>query len=175
MCDGDTDWANLNDWADFLRLGLQWRCIGQLINIKQPQKLNQMINENYLHSALTSDILKAYYKVYNTFGYGFLEKVYENAMMIQLDNMCIYAVQQKAIEVFYEGQRVGKYYADLLVENKVIIELKACRTLAPEHEAQLYNYLRATEVEVGMLLNFGERPEHKRRILTNDNKPFQNL
>lgn len=100
-----------------------------------------MINENFLHSALTGDILKAFYKVYNTLGYGFLEKVYENAMMIELDNMFYHTVQQQPIRVFYEKQEIGKYYADLLVENKVIVELKACKTLAAEHEAQLLNYL----------------------------------
>lgn len=94
-----------------------------------------MVNENYLHSALTGTIIKAFYKVYNTLGHGFLEKVYENAMMIELDKSFIHAVQQQVIEVYYEEQKVGKYYADLLVENKVIVELKACRTLAPEHEA----------------------------------------
>ena len=129
-----------------------------------------MVNENYLHSALTGTIIKAFYNVYNTLGHGFLEKVYENAMMIELDKSFIHAVQQQVIEVYYEEQKVGKYYADLLVENKVIVELKACRALAPEHEAQLFNYLRATEVEVGLLLNFGEAPEHKRRIMSNDKK-----
>ncbi|NBC06573.1 MAG: GxxExxY protein [Bacteroidetes bacterium] len=133
-----------------------------------------MINQNYLHSALTSDILKAYYKVYNTLGYGFLEKVYENAMMIELRKMGIQAVQQQRIKVYYEGEKVGEYFADILVENKVIVELKAKRTLHPDDEAQLYNYLNATTVEVGMLLNFGEEPEHKRRVLTNDNKAFLN-
>jgi len=133
-----------------------------------------VINQNYLHSALTSDILKAYYKVYNTLGYGFLEKVYENAMMIELRKMGIQAVQQQRIKVYYEGEKIGESFADILVENKVIAELKAKKTLHPDDEAQLYNYLKATTVEVGMLLNFGEEPEHKRRVLTNNNKPFLN-
>ena len=133
-----------------------------------------MINQNYLHSALTGDILKAYYKVYNTLGYGFLEKVYENAMMIELRKMGLQAVQQQRIKVYYESEKVGEYFADILVENKVIVELKAKKTLHPDDEAQLYNYLKATTAEVGMLLNFGEEPEHKRRVLTNDNKPFLN-
>lgn len=131
-----------------------------------------MSNENFLHSTLTGAILKAFYKVYNTLGYGFLEKVYENAMMIELDNMFFHVVQQQPIKVFYEEQVIGKYFADLLVENKVIVELKACQTLAPEHEAQLLNYLRATEIEVGLLLNFGEEPKHRRLIMTNDKKIF---
>lgn len=133
-----------------------------------------MINQNYLHSALTSDILKAYYKVYNSLGYGFLEKVYENAMMIELRKMGIQATQQQRIKVYYEGEKVGEYFADLLAENKVIVELKAKKAFHPEDEAQLYNYLNATTVEVGMLLNFGEEPEHKRRVLTNDKKSFLN-
>ncbi len=141
-------------------------------NLFNTQKTKVMIDENYLHSALTGAILKAFYKVYNTLGYGFLEKVYENAMMVELDNMFFHVVQQQPIKVFYEEQVIGKYYADLLVENKVIVELKACRTLAPEHEAQLLNYLRATKIEVGLLLNFGEEPKHRRFLMTNDKKVF---
>jgi GxxExxY protein len=133
-----------------------------------------MINQNYIHSALTSDILKAYYKVYNSLGFGFLEKVYENAMMVELLNMGIQATQQQRIKVYYEHEEVGEYFADLFVEGKVIVELKAKKAFHPEDEAQLYNYLKATTAEVGMLLNFGEEPEHKRRVLTNDNKPFLN-
>jgi len=107
-------------------------------------------------------------------GYGFLEKVYENAMMIELRKMGIQAVQQQRIKVYYKSEKIGEYFADILVENKVIAELKSKKTLHPDDEAQLYNYLKATTVEVGMLLNFGEEPEHKRRVLTNNNKPFLN-
>ncbi len=129
-----------------------------------------MENSNYLHSALSDKILNAFYNVYNTLGFGFLEKVYENAMMIELDRMDLYCQQQQHIDVFYENEKVGDYFADIIVENKIIIELKAAETLIPEHEAQLVNYLRATDIEVGLLLNFGKIPQHKRRVLTTEYK-----
>ena len=129
-----------------------------------------MKNNNYLHSELTSQILKAFYTVYNTLGYGFLEKVYENSMMIELKNLGLKCKQQQRIDVFYETIKVGNYYADIVVEDKVILELIAAEFLIPEHEAQLVNYLRATNMEVGLLLNFGKVPSHKRRVLTNDYK-----
>jgi len=129
-----------------------------------------MKNNNYLHSELTSQILKAFYTVYNTLGYGFLEKVYENSMMIELKNLGLKCKQQQRIDVFYETIKVGNYYADIVVEDKIILELKAAEFLIPEHEAQLVNYLRATNMEVGLLLNFGKVPSHKRRVLTNDYK-----
>ena len=129
-----------------------------------------MINHNYLCSDITGKIIKAFYEVYNTLGYGFLEKVYENAMMYELDNMGLYSLQQNRINVYYNGEEVGKYFADIIVEDKVIIELKAAKALCAEHEAQLFNYLRATDIEVGLLLNFGKIPQHKRRVLTAEYK-----
>ncbi len=127
-----------------------------------------------LHEALTDKIIKAFYKVYNNLGYGFLEKVYENAMVIELVKVGCEILQQKSIKVYYENHAIiGEYYADLLVENLVILELKTVENLAEEHEAQLLNYLRATEVEVGLLLNFGHKPEFKRKIFTNDHKSFK--
>ena len=121
---------------------------------------------NYLHSELSEKILKAFYNVYNTLGFGFLEKVYENSMMVELKKLGLKCRQQQHIDVFYDEIKVGDYFADIVVEDKIIIELKAAEALAPEHEAQLVNYLRATDVEVGLLLNFGKKPEHKRRVLT---------
>ena len=129
------------------------------------------MNANYLHSELTSLIIKAFYKVYNTLGHGFLERVYENSLVYELRKMGLKVSQQVQIDVFYEGEKVGNYFADLVVEEKVILELKAIETLIAEHEAQLVNYLKATPVEVGLLLNFGEKPQHKRKVLTNDHKP----
>lgn len=129
-----------------------------------------MEQNNYLHSELSAIILKAFYKVYNTLGYGFLEKVYENALMIELDKMNVLCYQQQHIDVFYDGVKVGDYFADIMVEDKIIIELKATETLVPENEAQLVNYLRATDIEVGLLLNFGKKPQHKRRVLTEEYK-----
>ena len=129
-----------------------------------------MDTNNYLHSELSEQIIRAFYNVYNALGYGFLEKVYENAMMIELDKMELECVQQQSINVFYGGSKVGKYFADIIVENKIIFELKAAKNLIEEHEAQLVNYLRDTNVEVGLLLNFGKSPQHKRRVLTSDFK-----
>lgn len=129
-----------------------------------------MDTNNYLHSELSSQILKAFFNVYNTLGFGFLEKVYENAMMIELRKQELLCKQQQHIDVFYDDVKVGDYYADIIVEDKIIIELKAAETLSPEHEAQLVNYLRGTDIEVGLLLNFGKKPQHKRRVLTKEYK-----
>lgn len=127
-----------------------------------------MNTENYKHSEITDKIIKAFYKVYNTLGYGFLEKVYENAMFIELVASGLSVQKQKQIKVFYQEQEVGEYYADLLIEESVIVELKAAENLCEEHEFQLINYLKATEIEVGLLLNFGKKPELKRKIFSNN-------
>ncbi len=132
----------------------------------QFENKKQIINQNYLHSELTAKILKAYFNVYNQLGFGFLEKVYENSMMIELRRMNLDVKNQYPINVFYDNIIVGEYFADIFVENKVIIELKAAVKLLDKHEAQLVNYLRATNVEVGLLLNFGKKPDYTRRVLT---------
>lgn len=124
----------------------------------------------YLHHDITDKIIKCFYKVYNELGYGFLEKVYENALLIELVNNGLICTKQKPIKVYYSGNLVGNYYADIIVENKVILELKAAETLMEEHELQLINYLKATEIEIGLLLNFGKKPQISRKIFTNDNK-----
>ena len=120
-----------------------------------------------MHQELTSEIISAFYKVYNTLGFGFLEKVYENALKYELEKMRFKVDKQKPITVYYDDLTVGEYFADLIVENKVIIELKAAETLIEEHELQLINYLKATEIEVGLLLNFGKKPEIRRKIFSN--------
>ena len=122
------------------------------------------------HKALTEAIISAFYAVYNKLGYGFLEKVYENAMIIELENRGIAAVQQAPIKVFYDGKVIGEYFADLLVDGKVIVEIKAAKNLAVENEAQLLNYLKATDIEVGLLLNFGPEPKVKRKVFDNHRK-----
>ena len=122
------------------------------------------------HQPLTEKIINIFYQVYNQLGYGFLEKIYENAMMIELKNKGIPAVAQSPIKVLYEGILVGEYFADVLIDNKVIVEIKATRELAAAHEAQLLNYLKATDIEVGLLLNFGPKPGIKRKIFDNKNK-----
>lgn len=120
------------------------------------------------HAELTEKVIKSYYKVYNTIGYGFLEKVYENAMIIELKKHGLSAIKQQPIKVYYDEKVVGEYFADLIVEGKIIIELKVARKLAKEHEAQLVNYLKATDIEVGLLLNFSVKPEFKRKVFSND-------
>ncbi len=125
---------------------------------------------NFKHSDITDQIIKAFFTVYNSLGYGFLEKVYENAMLIELDKIGIEARSQVPVKVLYEGKEVGNYYADLLVEKMVIVELKSSEDLCEEHEAQLLNYLRATDVEVGLLLNFGKTAQIKRKVFNNEYK-----
>ena len=124
----------------------------------------------FLHKSLSDSILKIYYEVYNELGYGFLEKAYQNAMYFELIARGYKVEAQKQIKVYFKKQLVGDYIADLIVENKVIVELKACELLMNVHVAQTMNYLKATEIEVGLLLNFGEEPEFKRFIYTNDRK-----
>lgn len=124
------------------------------------------------HEELTQKIIGAFYTVYNALGYGFLENVYENALRIELNKIGLRVAPQYAIHVFYDGQVVGEYFADLLVEDQVIIELKAVRNLLPEHEAQLLNYLNATRYEVGLLFNFGIKPQLKRKIFDNEQKRY---
>ncbi len=108
-----------------------------------------------MNDPITSKIIAAAYKVHNTLGFGFLEKVYENAMRIELSKNRLTVVQQSPLTVFYEDEVVGEYQTDLWVANQVIVELKSVRQLAEEHEVQLVNYLTATKTEVGLLLNFG--------------------
>ena len=124
----------------------------------------------FLHEELSSRIIKCFYTVYNTLGYGFLEKVYENALMIELSKNGLKAEKQKHIKVFYDDQSVGEYFADIIVEDTIILELKAAKSVVEEHELQLINYLKATKIEIGLLLNFGKKPEFKRKIFTNDRK-----
>ena len=123
-----------------------------------------------IHGGLTSEILEVYYHVYNTLGYGFLEKVYENALIISLKKKGLYPARQVPLKVYFESELVGDYFADIIVNDSVIVEIKAAESLHPSHEAQLLNYLKATEIEVGLLLNFGEKPEFKRRIYSNNLK-----
>jgi|GEM_PF-129936 len=124
------------------------------------------MERKYKHSDITEQIIRAFYNVYNTLGYGFLEKVYGNALAIELKQQKLSVVQQAPIKVYYNRQLVGEYYADLLVEDKVIVELKTVEALTDEHHAQLLNYLKATRIQVGLLLNFGpNEPEVRRKIL----------
>jgi GxxExxY protein len=123
-----------------------------------------------LHKDLTNRIICAFYNVYNILGSGFLEKVYENALVIELKKIGLSVTQQESVKVYYEGVQVGDYYADIIVNGLVILELKAAESLRNEHYAQLINYLKATDKEVGLLLNFGRKPEFKRIVLGNESK-----
>ncbi len=123
---------------------------------------------DYKYSDLTEEIIKCFYKVYNALGYGFLEKVYQNALLIELHNAGLFVQAQKQIKVFYNESVVGEYYADIIVNDCVILELKAAEAVVEEHEFQLINYLKATDIEVGLLLNFGKKPEIRRKIFTNE-------
>ena len=119
-------------------------------------------------------IIGAFYDVHNTLGTGFLEKVYENALAYLLRVRGLTVVQQAPIHVYFQDVLVGEYYADLLVADKVIVELKTPERIYPEHLAQLSNYLKATHIEIGMLLNFGRQSSFKRVILTDDRKSLPN-
>ena len=119
------------------------------------------------YSELTDAIICCFYNVYNSLGYGFLEKVYENALLIELKKLGVQAESQVPITISYSGEVVGEYFCDMLIDNKVIVEVKAVRSLLSEHEAQLLNYLKATNIEVGLLLNFGPDPNVKRKAFSN--------
>ena len=123
-----------------------------------------------LHKELTDSILKLFYEVYNELGYGFLEKVYQNPLLNELKNNGFEVESQKQIKVYYKNIEVGDYYADLIVNDKVILELKATEAITEAHEFQLLNYLKSTNIEVGLLLNFGKKPEFCRKVFQNYRK-----
>jgi GxxExxY protein len=125
---------------------------------------------NLLHEELTDVIIKTFYEVYNELGYGFLERVYQNSMYLELKNKGLQVEAQKKIEVFYKGIAVGQYYADLIVEDLIILELKAADCIVTAFENQILNYLKGTNCEVGLLLNFGTKPEFRRKIFDNSKK-----
>jgi GxxExxY protein len=127
-----------------------------------------------LHAELTERIIGVYYDVYNEVGHGFLEAVYRNAMQIALAEAGLTVQREHPIPVWFRGQEIGLYRADLLVENCVLLELKAVAALERSHEAQLLHYLRATEIELGLLFNFGgTRPQFRRMVLENANKKIR--
>jgi len=125
---------------------------------------------DFKYKELTEKLIQIFYKVYNNLGYGFLEKVYENAFLVELKKAGITGIPQSPIRVLYEGEVVGEYFADILVDNRVILEIKAVKNLVLDHEAQLLNYLKATDIEVGLLLNFGLQPEFRRKAFDNTKK-----
>jgi GxxExxY protein len=127
-------------------------------------------DERFIHSDLTNGIIRVFYSVYNELGCGFLESVYEQAMCLALRAEGYEVGRQIPIPVWFRGEQVGDFKADLLVANSVLLELKAARTIEQAHESQLLNYLRATPIEVGLILNFGPQPQLRRLAFGNDRK-----
>ena len=125
------------------------------------------------HSEITEKIIGVFYDVYNELGYGFLESTYAAAMILALEQDGLSAARQVAVPVWFRGRKIGPYFADLIVERCVVLELKAARTIEPAHEAQLLHYLRATDVEIGLLLNFGLQPQFRRLIFDNERKKIR--
>ncbi len=125
------------------------------------------------HSAVTDRIIGVFYDVYNELGSGFLESTYAEAMVIALNQSGLRAIREVPVPVWFRGKKIGQYFADMVVDNTVLLELKAARSLESAHEAQLLHYLRATEIEVGLLLNFGLRPQFRRLLFDNDRKKIR--
>jgi GxxExxY protein len=132
--------------------------------------LMDCLRTNLKHSELTARIIRAFYDVYNELGHGFLESTYASAMVVVLQEAGLSADRGLSVPVWFRGKRIGQYFADLVVDNKILLELKAERTLEQAHEAQLLHYLRATEIEVGLRLNFGLRPQFRRLLFDNERK-----
>jgi GxxExxY protein len=123
-----------------------------------------------MHSDLTEKIIGVFYDVYNELGHGFLESTYAEALTVALEEIGLGTAREVPVPVWFRGRKVGQYYADLIVDGVVLLELKAARTLESAHEAQLLHYLRATDIEVGLLLNFGLRPQFRRLLFDNARK-----
>ena len=125
------------------------------------------------HADVTEAIIGAFYDVYNELGHGFLESVYRDALAVVLLSKGVSVERENTVQVRFRGQTLGLFRTDLVVQQVVIVELKCARTLDRTHEAQLLNYLKATEYEVGLLLNFGTRPQFRRMLLDNDQKKIR--
>jgi len=125
-----------------------------------------------LHQEKSEKVIKAFYDVYNALGYGFLERVYEAALIIQLGKVGFNVKKQCPIKVYFDGQIIGDYFCDIIVDDSILIELKSVESLVVAHKKQIINYLKASEMELGLLLNFGEKPQIERFIFTNDRKPL---
>ncbi len=123
-----------------------------------------------LHEELSDQILSAFYEVYNQLGYGFLEKVYQNALFLELKEKGLSVVPQRRCAVYYKNREVGEYFSDIIVNEVIILELKACDFIARDHELQLQNYLKASKIELGFILNFGPKPKFVRMVLSNTKK-----
>ena len=125
------------------------------------------------HADLTEKVIGIFYDVYNELGYGFLEIVYEESLVIALRQAGMAVARQVPLPVWFRDQKVGEFRADLIVDNCVLLELKSARSLEPAHEAQLLHYLKSTEIEIGLLLNFGVRPQFRRLLFDNERKKIR--
>lgn len=125
------------------------------------------------HEEITEKVIGVFFDVYNELGYGFLESVYEKSMLVALKAAGLQAESQVPVPVWFRGVQVADFYADILVEGKVMLELKAARAIDKAHEAQLLNYLKATEIEIGLLLNFGQKAEFRRLLFDNERKKIR--
>ena len=125
------------------------------------------IDRHYQHSEITEVIIREAYHVHNVLGFGFLESVYENALRLRLYRQGLQVLQQHPVKVFFEKEIIGHFQADLVINDKVVVELKSVASLHERHEVHLVNYLRATHLVVGLLINFGQRVTIKRRIFSN--------
>jgi GxxExxY protein len=134
------------------------------INKKRQPQMNA--DERRLNE-ITEKIIGLAYKVANSLGHGFLEKIYENALVVELTQEGLQVSQQHPISVFYNGQNIGDYFADLLVENEIVVEIKASRAVDDRHFAQCLNYLKATGLKICLLINFGKQKVETRRVVNN--------
>jgi GxxExxY protein len=130
--------------------------------------MNNSENKNYKYSDLTEIIIQEAYYVFNKLGFGFLEKLYENALFKRLNKLNLKVERQLPISVYFDDEIVGEYVADLIVERKILVELKSVKEIIDIHEMQLVNYLKATGIEVGLLINFGSKIQIKRKVLSKD-------
>lgn len=141
-----------------------------ILEVKKYQPRINADERGLKHRKLTESILGIFYDVYNELGYGFLESVYESALLVALEEEHFRVTRQVPMQVWFRAVNVGDFRADLLVNDSVIIEIKAARLIEPAHEAQLLNYLRCTNIEVGLLLNFGPKPAFRRMAFSNERK-----
>jgi len=128
------------------------------------------INSNYKHSELTDLIIAVFYDVYNELGFGFLESVYRNSLRLALMDKGLTVEQEVPVTVFFRGRNVGDFRADLVVNGTILLELKTAEQIVAAHESQVLNYLRSTALELGLILNFGPKPQVRRLLLDNSRK-----
>jgi GxxExxY protein len=125
------------------------------------------------HSGLTETIIGAFYDVYHELGQGFLESAYAEAMAVALEEAELQLAREFSVPVWFRGRKLGQYFADMIIADKILLALKAARNLESAHEGQLLHYLKASEIDVGRLLNFGMRPQFRRLLFHNERKKIR--